>query len=259
MELLSKNYAQTTTQFIVNSNTATVANVLNPDVRFQYASDTFNDDNTTVSMKISFVETLTVDRIALVAHNLKAFRVYYNGVTANSFSLSSPADTVASSFLTNSQTSHYMRCTPQACTSVSIDMMSTITPNQNKYLGYLVLSQKLTNFNGRVPSANNYRPSINPEAVIHKLSDGGTRIQTLEDKWNAQLNFDFIDKTTRDELKVIFDDHEEMVFAPFGTMTGWDAIIFPCVWGGSFDFFKYSDNAAQSGFSGAINLFETPQ
>lgn len=259
MEILRRNYVNTTTQLVVNSNTSTAGNIFLSDVRFQYSSDNFANDLTTVTMRINFTETLTVDRIAIVGHNLKKFNMYYGGVTANTFALTSTGATTVSQFLTNSATSLYLRCAAVNCTSVSIDMYSTIVADQNKYIGYLVLSEKRTNFDGRVPAAQNYAPTLDTQSVVHKLSDGGTRIQTLEDKWNVQLSLDFITQTARDELKAIFDDHDEMVFVPFGTTTSWDAVIFPCVWAGGFGFFRYSDNAAEAGYTGSLNLLETPQ
>lgn len=259
MELLRKNYAETTTQFVVNSNTTTVSNILNPDIRFQFASDAFTNDLTTVTMTINFDQTLTVDRLAILGHNLKAFTIFYDGLTANTFALTATANTTTTDYASNSETAHYFRFAAVDCTSVSIDMKSTITPNQNKAIGYLVVSEQLTSFDGRVPSAQNYSPVLNTQSVVHRLSDGGTRIQTLENKWAAQLSFDFLSQTGRDELKTIYDDHDEMVFVPFGTSTGWEAVIFPCVWEGAFNFYKYSDNASEAGFSGSLNLLETPQ
>lgn len=259
MDLIRKNHINTSTQLVVNSNTSTAGNVFLPDTRFQYSSDNFANDLTTVTMRINFSETLTIDRIALVGHNLKKFRMFYNGATASTFALTTSANTLTSEYLTNSDTSHYFACTPVACTSVSIDMYSTIVANQNKYIGYLVLSELLTDFDGRVPNAQNYSPLLDPQNVVHKLSDGGTRIQTLEDKWKVQLGFDYVTQSARDELKGIFDDHDEMVFAPFGTTTGWDGFVFPCVWSGGFGFYKYSDNASDSGFTGSMTLMETPQ
>ena len=258
MELLYSNLINTATQFEVNDSTATAVNVLNPDVRFQFSSNNFASDLTTVTMRVNFNQTVTVDRIAMVGHNLKDFTVYYDGVTANTFALDPGANTAASAYSSNSATSHYFRTTPVACTSVSIDMKKTILADSNKYLGYLVLSEVRTDFDGRAPSSDGYQPVINTQSVTHNLSDGGTRIQTLEDKWAADLHFDYVTESARDDLKTIFDDHEEMVFCPFGTTTGWDAVIFPCVWQGAFDFFQYSDNASDSGFSGSIRLLETP-
>jgi hypothetical protein len=121
----------------------------------------------------------------------------------------------------------------------------------------MVISQEKTDFDGRVPSASDYRPILNPKNVVHKLSDGGTRIQTIDEKWNVKVNLDFITEALRDELKSVYDEHEEMVYAPFGTTTGWDEVIFPCVWSGAFDFFKYSENASDAGFSGSLTLLET--
>ncbi len=260
MELLRKNFANTTTQFTVSEETATVANVMMSDPRFQWATSTFTDDATTASMRIAFDVTTAVDRIALVGHNLKTFKIFYNDVTANVFSLESGAGTSTANFSTNSSTSQYFKVpTAVNCTSITIDMTSTITPNQNKAIGYLVVSEKITSFSGRVPSANNYKPALNTQAVVHQLSDGGTRIQTVEDKWGVKLGFDFLDRTARDELRTIFDDHDEIVFAAFGTTSGWDGLVFPCVWLGGFDFYAFSDNASDSGFSGTLTLVETPQ
>lgn len=258
MELLAANYVNTTTQIIVNDNTSTYANILNPDFRFQYSSANFANDLTTVTMRIAFSETMTVDRIALCEHNLKDFTLFYNGVTANTFALTTTSDTIASSYSSNSSTSHYFQCTSVDCTSVSIDMKKTITANQNKALGYFVISKKKTNFGGRIPSAQGYDVKSNPMQIRHVMSNGGVRLQTLEDKFEATIRFDYLTTTVRDELKEIFDNHEELIFCPFGTTTGWDTLIFPCVWVGNFDFFNYSDNASTAGFSGSINLLETP-
>lgn len=258
MEILRKNYINTTTQIVVNSNTTTAGNILISDVRFQYSSDNFTSDSTTATMRINFSQTLSVDRIAIVGHNLKGFRVFYNGATANVFSLDS-ADTTTSYFSSNSSTSTYLRMSAGVnCTSVSIDMSNTIVANQNKAIGYLVISEKRTDFDGRVTTAQNYRPVLDTQSVVHRLSDGGTRIQTLEDKWNASLSFDFLSNTAKNELREIFDDHEEFIFAPFGTTGAWDGVIFPCVWQGGFNFYSFSDNSSDAGYSGSLNLLEVP-
>jgi len=258
MELLSANMINTTTQIIVNDNTSTAENILNPDFRFQYSSANFANDLTTVTMRIAFTQTMAVDRIAICEHNLKDFTLFYDGVTANTFALTTTGDTTVSSYTTNSNTSHYWRCTQVNCTSVSIDMKKTITANQNKALGYFVISALETNFGNRVPSAQGYDLKVNPMQIRHTLSNGGVRLQTLNDKYEANIKFDYLTTAVRDELREIFDNHTELVFAPFGTTTAWDEIIFPCSWSGNFDFNNYSDNASTAGFSGSINLLETP-
>lgn len=258
MELIKQNFINTTTQFVVNSNTSTVGNIFLRDTRFQYASDTFDDDNTTVSMTINFDVTTTVDRIAVVEHNLKAFTFFYNGATANTFSLDAGSDTTTSDFSANSETSIYLRFTPVDCTSLTLDMKSTIVANQNKTIGYMAYSQLRTNFGGRVPSANNYDTTIEPKQVVHKLSDGGIRIQTVDQKFRSRISLQYVTTSIRDELKSVYDEHLEMIYVPFGTSTAWDEVVFPCVWAGGFNFYRYSDSASEAGFSGSIDLRETP-
>jgi hypothetical protein len=259
MELLRSNYAQTSTQFVVGDNTATAENLLFRDIRYQYYTVSSADDSLTASIRINFDETLTVDRIAILGHNLRDFTVYYNGVTANTFSLDSFQDTTTSHFASNSATSTYLRCTPVDCTSVSIDMRKTITAGQNKYIGYLVVTEKLTDFDGRVPSAQKYDPMLTPTQTKHQTADGGIRLHTIDEKWITQIGFDALEQSTRDDLLEIWQNKEEMIFARFGTTTGWDGHMYPCVWSGGFNFYKYTDNAVDAGFSGSLTLEETPK
>ncbi len=257
MEFLRKNYFDTTTNFVVNSNTGTVANLLVRDTRYQYVSDGMADDNTTVTMRISFAETQTVSRIALLGMNLKKFKVYYNGATANTFALDATGVTTASDFLTNSATAMFLSATPVACTSVSIDMYSTQVANQNKAIGWLVVSDVLSDLDGRVPPAQGYRPAFMPKEVVHELSDGSFRSQVVDRKFSAQVSLDFVDDSLKSELKSVFALHDDFIFAAFPTTTSWDEVIFPCIWRGPFDFYEVTDNAIAAGYSGSIRLFET--
>jgi hypothetical protein len=257
MELLRKNLFDTTTQFVVNSNTATVDNLFLRDARYQYVSSGFNNDLTTSTMRINFDQTVSVSRIALLGMNLKKFTVYYNGLTANTFSLTSTGATSASDFANNSESSMFLSATPVDCTSVSIDMYSTQVANQDKALGWLAITNVLTDLNGRIPPAQNYRPLLKPKEILHELSDGSFRSQTVDVKHSAEVRLDFLDETTQAELLTVFDTHDDFIFAAFPTTTAWDEIIFPCVWTGPFDFNEYTDNAAASGFSGSLRLLET--
>lgn len=257
MEFLRKNLFDTTTNFVVNSNTATVANLFIRDTRFQYVSDGLNVDGTIATIRINFSETLSVSRIALLGINLKEFRVFYNGVTANTFTLTSTGSTIASNFSTNSETSLFLQAEPINCTSVSIDMYSTMVANQNKAIGWLVVSNVLSDLDGRVPPAQNYRPLFTPKEVVHELSDGSFRSQVIDRKFSAGISLDFIDDSLKNELKSVFDLHDDFIFAAFPTTTGWDEVIFPCIWSGPFEFYSVTDNALSSGYSGSIKLLET--
>lgn len=257
-ELLKPNYIDTTTGFTVQSNTQTASYLFDRDPSFQYVSSGYADDLTQTTIRINFAETLTVDRIALLGINLKAFDVYYNGVTANTFALTSTGATTVSSFTTNSETSMFLRCTPVSCTSVSFDLKKTISANAEKALGFVYAGQKRFEFD-RDPSASDYKPNFQSIEVVHKTSDGGTRIQTVADKWSVDLKLDHVQTSFRNSLRDAFKLHESHVFVPFGTTTSWDQVIFPCVWQGPFDFYKYTDNAPDAGFTGSLRLRETPR
>ena len=257
MEFISKSLIDTTTAIVVNSNTATAVNLMLRDVRYQYASDGLNVDGTIATIRINFTATQTVSRIAIVSHNLKEFRVYYNGVTANTFALTATGATTVSYFNANSETGTYLKATAVDCTSVSIDMYSTIVANQNKAIGYLAIANLLSDLDGRVPPAQNYRPLFTPTEVVHELSDGSYRTQVIDRKFSASVTLNFVEQDTKDEIKSVFDLHDDFIFAAFPTTTGWDEVIFPCVWRGAFEFHEVTDNAASSGYSGTIRLLET--
>lgn len=256
MELWKPNYIDTSSAIVVNSNTATAEYIMRPDITYQYVSSGFNDDNTTVTMRINFSETTTVSRIALAGMNLREFSVYYNGVTANAFVLTSTGATTASLFNANSETAMVLEATPVACTSVSLDMKKTIVANAEKAIGYLVLSQERLTFS-RIPAAKGYRPLLQAEEVVHELSDGLTRIQKIADFWEADVRLEYITRTFRDSLRTIYNLHASHIFVPFGTTTAWDQVIFPCVWPAPFDFYTFADNAPSAGFEGTIRLKQT--
>jgi len=259
MDILSANFLNTTTQLTIDSGSLTQEFLFNRDKFRQYTSDGFNNDLTTSSITISFYETLTVSRLALIQTNLKSFDIFYNGVTANAFDITSTGSTSTSLFTSNSETSMYMRFTPVDCTSVTIDMKATQSADAEKAIGWLMISNPLVNFavDGRIPSAKNYKPSENPKQVVHKMSDGGIRLQTVATKRMAEIKFKYIDKSFRDKLKTVFDLSESFVFDAFGTMTGWtDEFIFEAVWPNKFDIFKFSDNAVGAGFTGNIKMLE---
>ena len=259
MELLSANLINTTTQLVVQSNSALASNIFNPDRILQYVSDGYNNDATTTTIRINFDETTAVDRIAILNHNLKGFQFYYNGATANAISLTGAGVgyTGTANFSTNSSTSHYLTfASPINCTSLSIDLKTTIVANAEKAIGQLVLSAQELDFT-RIPNAAGYQPTLDPKQIVHQLSDGGTRLHVVRDKWRAKIKLSQIDTTFRNQLKNIYDQHTAFVFVPFPTATAWDEVMFECLWIGPFNFYRFSDNAANVGFSGDIDLRET--
>jgi hypothetical protein len=255
MELLYPNLINTTTQLAVGSNSDIISNLFNPDKFLQYFTDGYNSDATTASITITFSATQTIDRIAMLEHNLESFNVFYNGLTANSLALSGP--TTVANFVSNTAQDTYLQLSaPIYCTSLTLDMRTTLVANAEKAIGLLLLSSVNVTFD-RPPSANSYVPGIEPKQIVHVLSDGGTRVHTVRQKWHAKFKLGYVTESFRNTLRDVYDSHDPFVFVPFGTGTSWDGIAFEAVWVGPFDFYKYSNNNVAAGYSGSFDFRET--
>ncbi len=257
MEFLKSNFLNTTTQIAVSSSTGTASNLFMRDKYAQYYTDGYNNDSTQTSITITFDETTTISRISLMDTNLKSYTIFYNGSTANTFALTNTGSTVASAFTGNTDSNVYLRANATDVTSITIDMKTTQAANQEKRIGLLTISDLYYDLS-YLPESSNYTPTLNPKQIVHTLSDGGKRIHNIRNKWSTSISLEYVTSTIRDSLKTVWDLQVEFNFCPFGTTTGWDGLLYEAVWEGPFDFYKYSDNAAVSGFSGSINLAETP-
>jgi len=244
----------TTTSLAVNSNTTTAENVFSRDETFQYSSSGFNNDLTQTTMVISFANTIPVSRIALIGFNFQSFRIYRDGDTTSTLALTT-GPTSASNWSSNSETSMYLSFTTIQAQTISIDILSTQVANSEKAIGYLYLADTRIVF-PRIPSAPDYKPLHKAKQVIHRLSDGSSRIHEIDRKFSAKIKFKFIEESFRDNLFDVFKDQGEFGFVAFETATAWDQVFFPVIWPGNFDFFKFSENAPNSGFSGNIRIEE---
>lgn len=253
MEFIKKNHVNTTSSISVDSGTLTVKNIINFDETFQYVTEDFNNDLTTGSVTYSFDETLTVDRIILRGMNLKDFTIFYDGVTANTFAMTTTAATTTSDWSSNSETAMFIRTTAVDVTSVTIDMSGTIVADSEKAIGYFSVSELKLDF-PQIPAANGYKPVLKPQEVVHRMSDGSTRVHFIEEHWGAKIKFKHIPTSFRDDLKTVHGEKRKFAFAAFGTTTSWDEVFFECVWPGSFNFYQYTDNNTDVGFKGDIDL-----
>jgi hypothetical protein len=253
-EILTTNYFNTLTSFTFESNSLTAARILDWNQKWQYQSNGFNDDTTSTIMRFDLGGTQTVSRLALLSHNLLDYKIYYNDDTALTFTFTT-ADTTTSDFISNSETSQFFRCATVAASSISIEASKTIVANQEKAIGYFLAADLDFEFE-RNPSADNYTPKIVREEATHKLSDGGTRIHVLDKKWAADIKYQNISTAFRDNLKTLYDSDSQFIFCPYGTSTAFDNVIFESVWEGNFEFFKYSDNYQQAGYSGTMKFRE---
>lgn len=256
MEFWNKNQLQTSTQIAVNSSTLLNYFMMTRDPRRQWVSDAFNNDATTSTITISFDSPITLNRIALDGINWKKFNIYYNGATANALTLTITAATTTSQWTTNSEGAMALSCsTLTGITSLTFDIYSTQVANSEKAIGWLCVSSQLVDFE-KIPDAGSYDPIVNVEQKEHKLSDGGTRIHSIERKFQGNVKLKYIDLSFKDSLYDIWRDADSFVFAAFPTTTGWDKIAYEVVWPGRFDFFEFADNNTNAGFKGTITLKE---
>lgn len=254
MEFLYANYVNTTTQLTISSNSSVAENLFTRDPNLQYYSDGDSSDLTTTSILITFDSTMSVSRVVLKDINLKEFRLFYNGVTANSFNFTNSTST--SYWTSNSATSLYLKCATTMVSSITLDAKATMVSGNEKVVGLLHVSDLYFDMD-RLPSANDYKPSHMRKQVVHELSDGGARIHNISKKYELKMSFDYLSSSDKASLRTIYDLEVPFAFCPFGTATSWDGIFFESVWTGPWDFDEYSDNASASGFSGSIKLKET--
>lgn len=252
MELLYPNYINTLSMFnVLVGGTSGLHNILTDDLRFQYVTQSCNSDAIISIFQVNFASTQTVSKIILKGINWKEFYIQANGqwftLTANDQRLN---------FSQNSDTSMYFDVYSKYCTSLTFVITATQVADQEKAISYLAVSDEVTDFGGRIPSAQKYRPMYKAKKVLHELADGSYRMQTFARKTSIDVSFDFLTGAVKNTLKSAFDNQTDFIFAPFGTYTGWDGISFPCIWANDFEFFAVSDNNSNVGYSGSIKLLE---
>ena len=239
----------------VNSGTNSVANLMARDETKQYSSFQFNNDLTTSSIQITFDNTTSVSRIALIGINAKSFRLFYNGDTSNALALQ--GDTSSSVWSSNSETSLYLAFDSISATQIDIEMTATQVADSEKILSYFGICDTKLDFT-RFPDSKGYKALIDAQEIVHTLSDGGTRVNSLGEKFSLDLKLKAIPRAMRDSLRSIFMDKDDFIFSAFGTTTSYEGIFYPVVWIGNFAFYQYNSNNVNSGYDGAIKLREIP-
>ena len=89
------------------------------------------------------------------------------------------------------------------------------------------------------------------------MSDGSTKLQTIDEKFDVKIKFQHITNQFRSDLKDVHLERSSFYYVAFGTTTNWDQVFFRCVWDGPFNFNEYADDATDGGFKGEIRLKET--
>lgn len=247
MAFLTRNELNTTTQIAVNAaNTLTVENLFDHTPRRQFTTIGFSSDTST-NITASFSSSIVIDRIFLQNHNLRQYRVFYNGATANTLT---PDINVSS----NSATSTYHTFNTITVNSITLQV-DRATTDVEKMIGEFYVGQLRFDFE-RNPPANKYSPLIDRQQVIHRMADGGVTQFFVADKFKTTLKWDFLTESFTSRLLSLYESVTSFYFVPFGTTTSWDGKAYEVAWTNDFDF-RHSDNNMNAGFGGSIVLEET--
>ena len=241
-EFWDNNLLETTTQiqFISDSNTATAVNLFDRYKTRSYVTQN-HGTNTSATIRINFDSTVPVSRIAVQNHNLKQFRAYYNGVTANTFALATGGDTSATNYATFSGTSSCWMFSTTYVTSVSIQMDLAQTDDTEKRVGELWVSDLRLRLDVN-PDIGGFDPLLRNKQIVHEMSDGGIAVYDIRDKWDCKMKLKYKGASMTTALRAIYDSKTDFCAIPFPTGTTWDSDIYNVVWVGPFDGLRPSGN-----------------
>ncbi|MCP4651428.1 MAG: hypothetical protein GY853_15285 [PVC group bacterium] len=259
IEILEKNYLDTTTLISVSSGTDSAKYLFNRKSVNQYQSSGFNTNTSAVTIGVEFLSAKNIDRIAIQNTNLKNFKVYYNSNAANLFSITS-AETGTASWTGNSDTALYLKFATVAATSVFIVATGTMSGGDEKKIGGLWIGANKFTFENN-PTAKGLKARLDRRKSSHEMSDGGNATYVFGDSYRADIRLSYQSDTMRDNLKDIYDDKLSFVIATFPTGTSWEGDeIYEVNWDGDFDFKQpATEDWDSGGWSGRIRLRETPK
>lgn len=246
MEFLKENFLPDAKDIVVDSGTDLTDYLHDRNYKTSYISDGYNSDTSTI-LTVEFSTPTVVSHVLLMNNNFKKARLFYNSVTANTFSPDFNTTT-------SDQTNLYVSFASVTVNSVSIQIDTCFSTTVEKKLGQFVVTERKLQFDQN-PEATKYKPAINRKFVLHKMPDGGISQYNIKDKFAAKLGFKSINATFYDNLLDVYEDADELIFVPFPTSTAWDAKAYPVVWTGKFDFAFVANNKA-TGYKGTIVLAE---
>lgn len=247
-EFCDKNFINTTTMIGCSTGTGTFSYLFdrNLDIDFQTDGHTAA---TTTTITINFDAPTIVSRIMLQNHNLKSFRIYYDGVTGNTFTPN--AATTA-----NSATSNLFVFASTTVSSISIQMDDVITTGQERTIGELVITDCKVQLDNN-PDTGNFTPKLFGKKIRHEMPDGGTSLFIVGNKYRAKMKLRFVSDSITSQLLELYNDGDSFYFVPEGTTTAWAGEAREVVWVNDWDF-TYGDNAKTQGQNGVIEIEETP-
>lgn len=244
------------TLFATAGQTGTATALFDRDISLRWASSGYNGA-TSLVLSVNFASATVIDHIMLLNHNLRQFRVFYNSLTANTFT---PAINVSGA----SNTFSYFAFNTITVSSIDLqmDIANTTTvagsSTTEKVLGEFIVTRNLLTATVRNPAADNYRPVLRRVGVRHEMADGGSSFFYFADKFQADIRLSNITTAFKDDLDELYDDALPFIFIPLAT-TGstWDGDAFEVEWTGANDFKWAGNDKNAQGWNGGMRLEQT--
>ena len=245
-----RNFIDTSTAFSITSGTGTISNLIdrNPGVRWTSVGE--NSDANTAVVRWTPGSATNISTIMLQNHNFENLVITYN-----SGSTFSPAITQASNTASNS----FFRFTSVTVTHIDVIVTATHIADAEKFLGEMIVSNLKTEFDTN-PLSGGFSPIRYKKGQEYELSDGGIVSIFLAQKYRADISLHYISTQTVDSLTAIYNEHNNLIFVPFGVdtfTTAWEGTAEHVNWIGDFDISRVRDEA-MTGFQGSIRLAQIP-
>lgn len=249
MEFLRANLLNTTTMVRASTGTGTFAYLFDRNTGLSYAT-VGHTTNTATLISIEFSPARVLSHLILLNHNFRQYRAFYNSATANTFT---PAINVSN----NSQSSTYFSFASVTVNSIQIQVDLGMSADVEKRVGEVIATERRLQWAVN-PTHDNYRPVTRRARVVHRMPDGGTAVFNIANKYEAKVKLEFIGSTFTSDLQDVWEEAQPLVFVPFPTTgSDWDGTAPEVVWPSDFDF-RHGENSKTQGFTGDIDLMETP-
>lgn len=248
MAFYKQNNLNTTTMVRVDAiNTLTIANAFDRDRETRWETVGYGTNTSTI-FSIEFpTNTTIISKIFLQNHNLRQYRIFYNSVTANTF-------TPAISETTNSATSSYYTFNSITVSTIQVQVDRATTVDTEKRIGEIYIGDLMLELE-RNPNAASYKPILNRQKVIHRMPNGGVSLFIVDEKFKAEVSWKHVTESFTSQLLNVYTTNTTFVFVPFATTSAWDGNAYEMAWTNDYDF-KHSDNNKSAGFGGKIMMEE---
>lgn len=191
--------------------------------RETYWQSSGSNDTTQETIEIVFNATQTINRILLLNHNFKEFKIqYWNGSAYADFAAvySLKTDSVASKidYTDNAQTTRYFEFTAVSTTKIKIYATKTIVANAEKYLYELYIGQEIGTFvEDLAGSPNRYTPvPQNYNSQFLKKSNGGMIRFNSANKFSADFALSELWESTDQTIIQTLFSQGQFAFWPCG-------------------------------------------